>query len=60
MATYSVQPTDNNVQGRLALVTGASGGIGSVCATALAAEGCDVAIHYASSKVNSNAKITQK
>jgi hypothetical protein len=72
MTTLHLQPTDNRIQGRLALVTGArypitsacdnllltsclsvsfSGGIGSASASALAAEGCDVALHYSSSKV---------
>jgi 3-oxoacyl-[acyl-carrier protein] reductase len=34
---------------RVALVTGASGGIGSACASALAAAGCRVAVGYGSS-----------
>jgi 3-oxoacyl-[acyl-carrier protein] reductase len=34
---------------RVALVTGASGGIGSACATALATAGCRVAVGYGSS-----------
>lgn len=35
-----------DVNGRVALVTGASGGIGSSIAQALGAAGCDVAVHY--------------
>ncbi|KAI8677606.1 hypothetical protein NCS56_00650900 [Fusarium sp. Ph1] len=50
MTTLHLQPADNRIQGRLALVTGASGGIGSASASALAAEGCDVALHYSSNK----------
>ncbi|KAF4874429.1 3-oxoacyl-[acyl-carrier-protein] reductase FabG [Colletotrichum siamense] len=50
MVQHTIQNTDNRTQGRLALVTGASGGIGSSVAHALAAEGCDVALHYSSSQ----------
>ncbi|KAI8715987.1 hypothetical protein NCS52_01108000 [Fusarium sp. LHS14.1] len=58
MTTYHIKPVDNRVQGRLALVTGAryypslsmQSSIGSACARALAAEGCDVALHYSSSQ----------
>ncbi|KAF0643737.1 hypothetical protein NXS19_004091 [Fusarium pseudograminearum] len=45
-----LQPVNNDIRGRLALVTGSSGGIGSTVARALASEGCDIAIHYSSNK----------
>nr|GAT57963.1 NAD-binding protein [Mycena chlorophos] len=39
------------LQGKLALITGCSGGIGAASAVALAAKGCSIAVHYNSAKV---------
>ncbi|PKK43671.1 hypothetical protein CI102_12230 [Trichoderma harzianum] len=50
MTTFHLQSVDNDLRGRLALVTGSSGGIGSACAKSLASEGCDVVLHFSSSK----------
>src|SRR6058998_359738 len=39
-------PMDTGLAGKCVVVTGASGGIGSACARAFAAEGARVALHY--------------
>ncbi|KAF2139007.1 uncharacterized protein K452DRAFT_320650 [Aplosporella prunicola CBS 121167] len=43
-------PADNELNGRLALITGASGGIGGACARKLVSYGCDLALTYSSNK----------
>jgi 3-oxoacyl-[acyl-carrier protein] reductase len=44
--TSSLRRIDTGLEGKGVLVAGASGGIGSACARAFAAEGARVAVHY--------------
>src|ERR1700723_273929 len=53
----------NRLQGKIAVVTGASKGIGAAIAELMAAEGAAVVVNYASSKAGADAvvkRITQK
>ncbi|ROW12021.1 hypothetical protein VPNG_05220 [Cytospora leucostoma] len=43
---------DNDIKGRLALVTGASGGIGAACARDLLANGANLALTYSKNKAS--------
>ncbi|EXJ90121.1 3-oxoacyl-[acyl-carrier protein] reductase [Capronia epimyces CBS 606.96] len=45
-------PVDNDIRGRLALITGASGGIGAGCARDLYSQGCHLALTYSKNKAN--------
>ncbi|CAI4213493.1 unnamed protein product [Parascedosporium putredinis] len=57
MATlHQLRSINNRISGRLALVTGASGGIGSACTKALADEGCDVSGYGAQESAESLAR----
>jgi 3-oxoacyl-[acyl-carrier protein] reductase len=47
------------LQGHLALVTGATGGIGKATCIQFAKEGCNVAVHFNSAKTTANDLVKQ-
>jgi len=48
-----------SLQGKLALITGASGGIGKATSRALAAQGCSIAVHYSSARAVADALVAE-
>jgi 3-oxoacyl-[acyl-carrier protein] reductase len=49
----------NSLSGKIALVTGASRGIGRACALALAKAGAQVLVHYARAEEEANAVVAE-
>jgi len=47
------------LQGQLALVTGATGGIGKATCLALAEQGCNIAVHFHSASETAGALVKQ-
>ncbi|EXJ94912.1 3-oxoacyl-[acyl-carrier protein] reductase [Capronia coronata CBS 617.96] len=50
---------DNELRGRLALITGASGGIGAGCARDLYRQGCHLALTYSKNKANVDSLVAE-
>src|SRR5437764_3849810 len=57
-ADYSA-PVDTGLAGKVVLVTGGAGGIGSACVRAFAAEGARVVVHYRTSRERAEALATE-